>query len=194
MTEPTTSPGGPEASHSTDALDRRMRRVRLSMRLISIAFVVIGLACAVVSLPNGFRELARTTSQADWIRVDGSVIGYLARPEELPFRGEVRVERPMVEYRVMGVTRVYVHPRATPLDFPLGASVALRYDPAVPERVTYERSVGSWVAPMALGSVPLLLGIVVGAVMWIRSGDATWLRTATAAGAGPDGDRKDEGR
>ena len=163
----------------TEATRRKMDRLRLTLRLSALLFVLIGLACAALSLPNGISELNRAGSQSVWVPVDGRVSGYVARPESFPFQqAPIPVRRPLIDYEAGGQKRSYLHPRATDLDYPVGATVRLRVDPDDPAQVTYDRGRASWLAPLALGTLPLIFGLTLGAVMWRRSGDPTFLRTA----------------
>ncbi|TDT34552.1 DUF3592 domain-containing protein [Naumannella halotolerans] len=167
----------------TAAEHRRMRRLRHTLRISALVFLVIGLACAALSLPTGISELQRAQSQSAWIPVEGTVVRFEPQPERFPLRSApITVERPVIEYRVNEVTRYYIHPRATDLDYPLGAPVLLRYDRADPALVTYDRGQTTYLAPLLLGTMPLLFGLILGAVMWIRSGDQRFLRLATRPG------------
>ena len=169
----------PDDNELTEQTRRRMNRLRLTLRLSALLFVVIGLACAALSLPNGISELNRAGTQSAWVPVDGTVVGYLRRGENIPMQpAPITVRRPVINFVVNDTQRSYTHPRATDLDYPVGATVVLRYDPNNPQLVTYDRGRASWLAPLALGTLPLIFGLALGAVMWRRSGDEQFLRTA----------------
>lgn len=137
------------------------------MLLFGVLFVVVGIALVVRGILAGVKQSRKTRRETAATGTVADVVKRVFKP------GSAGVYCPVVDFSTATgqVVRFQSDVGTMPASHHVGQSVAVRYDPADPEKATLDSTTANWLGPgimivmglvfLAMGLVLVLIGIVV---------------------------------